>query len=73
MRLRSRKRSSPHQTIVLWIVLAVVFAVLGVWVLATDDRPWIGIGYLLVGVVWGVLAFLGWWKPKRVFRNPERA
>ena len=72
MRSRSRKRFSPRQTIGLWAGLAVVFAGLGVWVLATGE-PWIGVGYLLVGIIWGVLAFLGWRKPKRVFRNPERA
>jgi predicted negative regulator of RcsB-dependent stress response len=32
-----------------------------------------GVIWLVVGVVWGVLAFLGWRMPERVFRNPERA
>ena len=63
---------SPRQATIWYAVAGVLFASLGVWVLITETT-WIGAGYLLVGVFWLVLAFLGWRKPERVFRNPERA
>jgi hypothetical protein len=72
MRSRPRKRFSQRLTIGWWVGLALVSAGLGVWILATEPR-WTGVAYLLIGLVWGVFAFLGWRKPKRVFRNPERA
>ena len=61
----------PRQSTIWWVVLGVGFAVLGAVSLATDGG-WIGVGYLLVGVAWGVVALLAWRKPERV-RNPEGA
>jgi hypothetical protein len=66
------RKMSPRQTAVAWAVLGVGFAVLGVVSLVTSEA-WIGMGYLLIAVLWGVIALLGWRKPRRVFRNPERA
>jgi hypothetical protein len=67
MRLR---RLSARQTTIARAVLGIAFLTLGVVILVTGDRLWIGIVYLLIGIVWGMLAFLGWWKPQRVFRSP---
>ena len=55
MRSRSRTLLSPRQTVVVWVLLGIAALTLGVWILATGD-PWIGFGFLLVGIVWTTLA-----------------
>ena len=72
MRSRSRKVLTARQLAILWGVLGVSSAVLGVVTLATS-RPWIGVGFLLIGLVWVALAVLAWQKPEAVdARRPAR-
>jgi hypothetical protein len=65
MRSRSRKMLSARQLTILWGVLGVCTAVLGLWILATGEE-WIGVGFVLVGLGQGALAFIAWWKPEAV-------
>lgn len=72
MRSRSGKvLSSPHLTIVLWVVLGVALLAQGVWTLATGSRL-IGAIWLLMGFVFVASGFFGWLKPERVWWNQEQ-